>query len=265
MKKNKLITSMVLASLVITPVYTYADVYSAKEATSKLEIHPTSKLTPKVSSTPIDRMLPVGYWVQFDEDKDSGRGLVQGVIKSEYAKDNKHGKKGTLQMKIVVPILAVKDGKVSTLEVHCDVCGSGDVDGFSYNYTKPDSNYIQGLAIAGNLTPEERTGGANSGVEYTGGGVLNPNDGKTYHAKAQVQDNGSTLFVRAYVGTGWYAVGKDAHWKRITREQYLAVKKQCGINKETGLYPYQNKDGSVNEAAHKACYTYNFGVDNPAK
>ena len=265
MKKNKLLTAIIVASLVITPSYMYADVYSAKEATTKLEIEPTTKLAPKISSTPIDKMLPVGYWVQFDEDNDPGKGLVQGVIKSEYAKDNKHGKKGTLQMKIVVPILAVKNGKVSTPEVHCDICGSGNIDGFSYDYENPKTNYFQGLAIAGNLTPVERTGSANTGVEYADGGVLNPNDGKTYHAKAQIQDNGNTLFVRAYVGTCWYAVGKDAHWKRITREQYLAVKKQCGINKETGLYPYQNKDGSVNETAHKACYTYNFGVDNPAK
>ena len=265
MKKIKLLAATIIASLVVTPTFMYADVYSAKEATTKLEITPADKLSPKISSTPIDRMLPVGYWVQFDEDNDSGKGLVQGIIKSEYAKNDEHGKKGTLQMEIVVPILAVKDGKVSTPDIHCNICGSGDVDGFVYNYKDPKTNYFQGLAIAGNLTPEERTGNAYAGVEYGGGGVLNPNDGKTYHAKAQVQDDGKTLFVRAYIGTGWYAVGKDAHWKRITKEQYLAVKKQCGINKETELYPYQNKDGSINDAAHKSCYTYDFGVDNPAK
>ncbi|AJC49381.1 DUF2147 domain-containing protein [Allofrancisella guangzhouensis] len=211
-----------------------------------------------------DNLSPEGYWVQFDEDKDAGIGKVQGIVHSYFAKNNKYGDKGTLEMEIVVPIMDVVNNKIVPAPVHCDVCGKGNVNGFKYDYTNPSDNLMQGLVFAGNLEPQENTGGSDKSLEFDKGGVLNPNDGKTYNSKAQVQDNGETLFARAYKGNGWYAVGKNAHWKRITESQYEQVKQKCGLNKETGVYPYEDKTGKVtNQKLFEECYNYDFGVKKP--
>ncbi|MDE4959346.1 hypothetical protein NAI72_09495, partial [Francisella tularensis subsp. holarctica] len=53
----------------------------------------------KSSST--DKLSPEGYWVQIDEDKDVGRVMPNGIIHKYFAKNDKYGKKGTLQMEIV--------------------------------------------------------------------------------------------------------------------------------------------------------------------
>lgn len=200
-----------------------------------------------------------GYWVQFDEDKDAGRGKVQGIIHSEIsAKDSDYGKKDTLQMSIVVPIMKVDlKGNITAPDVRFEKGGdikavSGDKNGFKYDYSSDKSNFTEGLVFSGNLQKQ-------SDGTYDNGGVLNPNDGKTYNAKATIADGGKTLDVRAYMG--WF--GKDAHWKKITPEQYEAVKEKCGLTADN-VYPYQNNSKDA-EAKFKACYNYDFGVVNPTK
>ena len=238
MNKTKLISMLALSSFG-TSVY-------AAEAT-------------KASANPYE-----GYWVQFDEDKDAGRGKVQGIIHSEIsAKDSDYGKKGTLQMSIAVPIMKVNaSGSVIPPVVRFqkgdDVKSvSGSINGFKYDYSSDKSNLLQGLVFSGNLQKQ-------GDGTFDKGGVLNPNDGATYNASAKVADGGKTLNVRAYKGSGWYSVGKDAHWKKITKEQYEAVKAQCGYDDKTGAYPYQNNSKDA-EAKFKACYNYDFGVVNPTK
>lgn len=211
-----------------------------------------------------DSLSPVGYWVQFDEDNDPGRGFVQGVVHSYFATNDDFAKEGTLQMQIVVPIMNIKNNQITPAKINCDVCGTGHINGFRYNY-KNKVALLDGLVFAGNMTPQPGTKKAGEGLEYDNGGVLNPNDGKTYNSKAQVQDNGKTLFARAYKGTGWYAIGKDAHWKRISEDQYEIFNKKCGLNTKTEMYPYQNPDKSINKAEFKECYSYDFGVVNPTK
>ncbi|KEI35551.1 hypothetical protein FRA_33c05440 [Francisella sp. W12-1067] len=241
MKKFKLLSLVMLAGFSVSSAYAEG----AKNA-------------------PEDKLSPVGYWVQFDEDKDAGIGKVQGVVHSYFAKNNKYGNKDTLEMEIVVPIMDVINNKIVPAQVHCDICGKGDVNGFKYNYTSSNDNLMQGLVFAGNLQPQENTNSSDKSLEFDKGGVLNPNDGKTYNSKAQVQDGGETLFARAYKGSGWYAVGKNAHWKRITEAQYEQVKQKCGLNEETGTYPYTDKDGKVtNQKLFEECYNYDFGVKKP--
>lgn len=194
-----------------------------------------------------------GYWVQFDEDKDAGRGKVQGVIHSYIAQNDDHGKKGTLEMAIVVPIMKIsKDGKMVPPEVRYTVKPvSGEINGFKYDYSSDKSNFTQGLVFSGNLQK--------IGAGYDKGGVLNPNDGKTYSASAVIADGGKTLDVRAYYG--WF--GKDAHWKKITPEQYQAAKEKCGLTADN-VYPYQDKSGKlVDQKLFEACYDYDFGVKSP--
>ncbi len=206
-----------------------------------------------------DPLSPVGYWVQYDEDNDAGKGMPEGIIQAYFAKN------GTLEMKIVVPLMQVnnKTGQPGAPMIHCDVCGKGSINGFSYDYTSPSDNLVQGLAFAGNMQKQPGTDGAGKGFEYDKGGVLNPNDGKTYNSKAQPVDGGETLFARAYKGSGWYSVGKDAHWKRIDEATYEKVKKECGLT-DDGVYPYQAKDGSIkNNDLYKKCTNYPFDVKKP--
>ena len=233
MKKTKLITMLALAGF-------GTSVYAAEAS--------------KASANPYE-----GYWVQFDEDKDNGRGKVQGVIQTYMAKTDEHGKKGSLEMNIAVPIMKIDSkGNITPPDVRFQKGGeikavSGDINGFKYDYTSDKSNFTQGLVFSGNLQKQ-------GDGTYDKGGVLNPNDGKTYSAQAKIADGGKTLDVRAYYG--WF--GKDAHWKKITEKQYEAVKAQCGYDDKVGAYPYQNNSKDA-EANFKACYNYDFGVVNPTK
>lgn len=209
----------------------------------------------KASANPYE-----GYWVQFDEDKDAGRGKVQGVIYSQVAtKDSQYGKKGTLQMNIAVPVMKIStDGKVIPPVIRFEKNGEvkavkGSLNGFTYDYSSNKSNLLQGLVFSGNLQK--------IGAGYDKGGVVNPNDGKTYSSSAVIADHGKTLDVRAYYR--WF--GKDAHWKKITPEQYEVIKDKCGLTADN-VYPYQNNDGKLtNEKLFKECINYDFGVDNPVK
>ena len=82
------------------------------------------------SDKSLDVMSPVGYWVQFDEDDDAGNGFVQGVVQAHFSKKTGSSKNGALEMKIVVPIMNVIDGKMSPPKINCTVCGVGEINGF---------------------------------------------------------------------------------------------------------------------------------------
>lgn len=204
-----------------------------------------------------------GYWVQFDEDKDAGRGKIQGIIHSEVsAKDSDFGKKGALQMILAVPIMKVDSkGKIVPNVVRFQKGGdvksvSGSINGFKYDYSSEKSNLLQGLVFSGNLQKQ-------SDGTFDNGGVMNPNDGNTYNASAKIEDSGKGLDVRAYKGSGWASAGKNAHWKKITEEQFNAVKEKCGLTADN-VYPYEDKDGKLtNQTLFEECYNYDLGVTNP--
>jgi len=50
------------------------------------------------------------------------------------------------------------------------------------------------------------------GNEYTGGEILDPQDGKTYKSKAKLTDNGARLEVRGYIGMPM--LGRTQTWQR---------------------------------------------------
>jgi uncharacterized protein (DUF2147 family) len=50
------------------------------------------------------------------------------------------------------------------------------------------------------------------GAGYSGGEILDPNNGKTYQSKLTVQDGGKKLGVRGYVGTPLF--GRSQVWTR---------------------------------------------------
>jgi uncharacterized protein (DUF2147 family) len=51
-----------------------------------------------------------------------------------------------------------------------------------------------------------------SGAEYSGGTILDPANGKTYHSKMTVIDNGTKLEVRGYIGVP--LLGRTQTWIR---------------------------------------------------
>lgn len=51
------------------------------------------------------------------------------------------------------------------------------------------------------------------GNEYSGGRILDPDDGKTYKAKIEIVDGGKKLKMRGYMG--FAMIGKTEYWTRV--------------------------------------------------
>jgi uncharacterized protein (DUF2147 family) len=63
---------------------------------------------------------------------------------------------------------------------------------------------IVGLVVVRDLEPD--------GDEYTGGDILDPESGKVYRCKMHLQDGGTRLVVRGYIG--FSLLGRSQTWNR---------------------------------------------------
>ncbi len=52
-----------------------------------------------------------------------------------------------------------------------------------------------------------------SGLDYDGGTILDPETGKVYSARMSLSPNGTSLTVRGYLG--WSIFGKSQTWTRV--------------------------------------------------
>ena len=118
---------------------------------------------------------PVGLWKSIDDETKQAKALIRIVEQG-----------GTLVGRIE-KILTDKSDAV------CDKCTDDRKD-------KP----VQGMTIL--------TGLKKDGDEWTGGEILDPNNGKVYKAKAKLADAGRKLDVRGFIGIA--ALGRTQTWLR---------------------------------------------------
>ena len=73
---------------------------------------------------------------------------------------------------------------------------------------------IVGMMIIRGLTKD--------GDEYTGGDILDPDNGKIYHCKLRVKEQGTKLSVRGYIGASLF--GRSQTWTRAPLDAVPSAK-----------------------------------------
>ena len=122
---------------------------------------------------------PVGKWKTIDDKTNKEKSVVE-----VYEAGGKiYGK--------IVQLLQEKDGGASKL---CTKCTGSDQN-------KP----MIGLVIVKGLKAD--------GDEYTGGTIMDPNDGKVYKCKMEVVEGGSQMKVRGFIG--FSLIGRTQIWHKV--------------------------------------------------
>lgn len=134
----------------------------------------TAQLTAQSATLLTDS--PVGLWKTIDDATKQPKALIR-------ISDQGGALVGKIE-KILVP---------NGADAVCDQCTDQRKD-------KP----IQGMTILSGLKKD--------GQEWTGGEILDPNNGKVYKAMAKLADGGRTLEVRGYVGVPTF--GRTQSWLR---------------------------------------------------
>ncbi|MBS0431457.1 MAG: DUF2147 domain-containing protein [Proteobacteria bacterium] len=122
---------------------------------------------------------PVGTWTQVDDET----GKPKSIIEISAAPD------GTLQG--VVKTVIFSDQGTNPV---CDKC-----DGERHNQP------VTGMTVMWGVKKD--------GDEWSGGQILDPNNGKTYKVKLTLTDNGRKLDVHGYIG--FSLLGRSQMWIRL--------------------------------------------------
>ena len=131
----------------------------------------------------VDLTSPVGLWKTFDDKTKEAKAFVK-----IWEKNGVYGGK--------IVKLIVKEGEDP--DPLCDKCPGGKKD-------KP----VVGLTIIWGLKKD--------GDKYTGGKILDPDNGKVYKCTIKLADGGKTLKVRGYIGVS--ALGRNQFWKRVMKKK----------------------------------------------
>lgn len=121
---------------------------------------------------------PVGLWQTIDDTSGQPRSLIR--ISQKYGKLSAVIEKGLLA--------------TDTPDAVCDKCKD-----------ERKGQKIVGMTIADGLTRD--------GDQYSGGRILDPENGKIYNCKMQLNEAGDELEVRGYIGIS--LIGRSQIWKRI--------------------------------------------------
>lgn len=135
----------------------------------------------------------VGYWKHTDEDTGKTRSIFQ-VWES----------KGKLLGRIV-KTFPKPGGKPQTV---CDECSG-------WQKNKP----VVGLIFFWNFVPDE-----DNPKKWVDGRILNPEDGNTYNAEAELSPDGSTLKVFGFIRV-LVKLGGTSEWKRPTPDELRDIAK----------------------------------------
>jgi uncharacterized protein (DUF2147 family) len=122
---------------------------------------------------------PVGKWKTIDDKTNKAMSIIE-----IYEQDDMlFGK--------IIELLQEKDGGKGKL---CDKCKGADLN-------KP----IVGMVIMKGLKAD--------GDEYSGGTVMDPDNGKVYKCKIEVIEGGAKLKVRGYIGVS--LAGRNQFWQKV--------------------------------------------------
>jgi uncharacterized protein (DUF2147 family) len=121
---------------------------------------------------------PVGLWQTIDDQSGKPRSLIR--ISQKYGKLSAVIEKGLLA--------------TDTPDAVCEKCKD-----------ERKGQKIIGMTIAEGLTKD--------GDQYTDGKILDPENGKIYNCKMQLNEAGDELEVRGYIGIS--LIGRSQIWKRV--------------------------------------------------
>lgn len=122
---------------------------------------------------------PVGRWKTIDDETQKETGIIE-IYESN----------GIIYGKIVA-LLQEKDGGAGKL---CEKCTGADAN-------KP----LIGMVIIKDIKKD--------GEAYSGGTILDPNEGKIYKCKMEVSSGGETLKVRGFIG--FSLIGRTQTWYKV--------------------------------------------------
>jgi len=124
---------------------------------------------------------PVGYWKTIDDETGNARSIVKLYKEGD---------------KVVGKLVQLYRQPDEEDDPFCDEC-EGELK----------KQKVNGLKILTDLEEDDD--------EWSGGDILDPNNGKTYSCYIEVQDGGKKLKVRGYIG--FSLLGRTQYWYRVPK------------------------------------------------